>query len=247
MNLLLYKRAMHFIDLPYPKVRLTDTTADGYFYRILEDNDVDIVINIDEDAFIFDMNRLLELLDYVVQNQYINCGMPDGGVVHLRRMNPLVTNAYFNILNVSEIRKIFSIKAVQDFPIHEAHYMDRFPKDMLRGDYKFVNYEAYYPFFIWLSQHFKTLYLNAENHPDGESTVLHDHLNRPFLTHTWYSRLYNIDPVHTHRIDKVIAECGQLSGHCYTPSFGDAAKGRLLLGINMLKQALSKIKKRLIP
>jgi hypothetical protein len=221
MNPVLYSRAMFFVNLPYPKVRLTGTTADGYFYQLLEDTEADIIINIDEDAFVFDINRLKSLIDYVIQNDYVNCGMPDGGVVHLRRMNPLVTNAYFNILNVREIRKLFSVKAVQEFPFYKDNYMDNFPKDLLRGEYKFVNYESYYPFFIWLSQHFKTLYLDAENHPDGESTTLYNHLHEPFLIHTWYSRMYNHDRLHTKRINNVIRECEMHSGRNYPTSFGE--------------------------
>jgi len=221
MNPALYKRAMFFMDLPYPKVRLTGTTADGYFYKMLEDTEADWVINIDEDAFVFDLDKLKNLINYVIENDYVNCGMPDGGVVHLRRMNPLVTNAYFNILNVKEIRKKFSVEAVQKFPLYEEHYMQNFPIHLLKGEFKFVNFESYYPFFIWLSQNFKTLYLNAENHPDGVSTILMDQNNQSFLIHTWYSRMYNNDRLLTKRINKVIHECELNCGRSYTSSFSE--------------------------
>lgn len=246
MNLALYNRAMFFVDLPYPKVRLTGTTADGYFYQMLDDTEADIIINIDEDAFVYDLKLLEELVQYVVDNEYVNCGMPDGGVVHLRRLHPLVTNAYFNILNVREIRKKFSLEAIQKFPFHEDAYMNVLPKAIIKGPYEIVDYEPYYQFFIWLSQNFKTLYLNAENHPDGESTILHDHLNRPFLIHTWYSRMYNNDFFHTKRINRVVRECELSSGRKFETKLSEKLLLNFKLYKKLLIQELVAVKKRLL-
>ena len=245
INLALYNRSMFFLDLPYEKVRLTNTTADGYLYQLIQDTDADIIINIDEDAFVFDTNVLKNLIQYVIDNNYVNCGMPDGGVVHLRRMNPLVTNPYFNILNVSEIRKHFNTFNPQDYSIHKEEYINNFPFNMLKGEYKFVYYEPYYPFFIWLSQNFKTLYLNAENHPDGESTVLCDHNNHPFLIHTWYSRLYNVDKEHTRRINNAVHECEQSCKRTYKPMNNELINSIITYNLSQIKNYLKRIKKKM--
>lgn len=210
MNPALYDRAMFLCSLPFEKVCLTKTTADGYLYSLIQDESADWVVNIDEDAFIFDVNVLEHLIYYCMDNGYVNCGMPDGGVVHLRDGNPLVTNPYFNILHTAKIRETFSIEKSSCFSSSAAEDESVFcQKELLVGNYDFSNdnCEPYYPFFKWIGHNFKTLYLNATNHPDGESTVLEDVNGKPFLIHTWYSRYYNRDAIHTPRINKAFAEC----------------------------------------
>jgi hypothetical protein len=246
MNNALYNRSMFFIDLPYEKVRLLNTTADGYLVQMIRDVDADFIINIDEDAFVFDLERLKALLIYVVENGYVNCGMPDGGMVDIRKFNPLVTNPYFNILNVKSIREKFSEKSIADYPLHKDEYMDNYPKQMLKSEYKFINNEPYCRFFVWMSQEFKTLYLNAETHPDGESTILYDHNNEPFLIHTWYSRFYNTDRFHTKRINAVVQECGALSGRFYKTSLNEQFCSFAKLNYHETVKALVKLKKKLI-
>jgi hypothetical protein len=102
----IYDIAMSFIDLTYKKLALTNTTADGYLYKLLN-IDASWVINIDEDAFILSNNELLNLLDFMQKNEYDFCGMPDGGVVPIRGANPVAMNPYFNIFNIKKIRKSF--------------------------------------------------------------------------------------------------------------------------------------------
>jgi hypothetical protein len=207
MNPALYKRAMFFMDLPYPKVRLTGTTADGYFYKMLEDTEADWVINIDEDAFVFDLDKLKNLINYVIENDYVNCGMPDGGVVGIRSYSPIVTNPYFNILNTKKIREQFSMAEIQSFSSHPIFEPTTHPKNLQKTSYSTEIAEPFYPFFLWISQHFKTLYLDAENHTDHYSTCLKNHLGESFLIHTWFSRTYFFNQFHTKRINEVIHYC----------------------------------------
>ena len=246
MNPALYERSMFFMDLPYPKVRLTNTTADGYLLQMIQDEEADIIINIDEDAFIYDIEKLKVLLKYVIDNGYVNCGMPDGGIVDIRKFNPLVTNPYFNILNVREIRKKFSIEAINNFPLHQDNYMDLYPKNILKSEYKFINNEPYCQILVWMSQQFKTLYLNAEKHPDGESTVLFDHNNEPFLIHTWYSRFYNVDKFHTNRINAVVRECGRRSDRKYRPAIIEQLSSALKVNYHQLIKFFVSVKKKIM-
>lgn len=216
MNDVLYHKSMALCSLPYEKVRLRNTSADGYLYQVIADTEADWVINIDEDAFISNIGALQRLLDYCMENGYVNCGMPDGGVVHLRDGNPLVTNPYLNILNTKAIREQFDISKLNESP-NQARFTQT---DLLVGahDFSATNVEPYYPLFIWMSNHFKTLYLKATNHPDGESTVLYNHLSEEVLIHTWYSRFYNRDPFHTHRINNAFKEaCGKQGIRYHNP------------------------------
>lgn len=207
MNYPLYVRSRGSIRLPWPCNRYLYTTADGYFYRMLR-SDADIAINIDEDAFVYDNKRLRELLEFFLDHHYVNCGMPDGGVVATKQDNPLVTNAFFNILDLRIIRRNFSMKLLADYRVWKPEWETLIPAHMMRTPYRFWMYEPYYPFFCYLAVNFKTLYLDARPHPDGISTCLLDHRGEVFLLHSWFSREYGVSPEHTARINALFAECG---------------------------------------
>jgi len=219
MNDVLYKTAISFLDLPYPKVRLTNTTADGYLQQLIQDEQADIVINIDEDAFVYDTTSLVNLVQYVVENGYANCGMPDGGVVHLRHFNPLVTNPFFNVFNTKLLRAKIIEYNEQDYNVHKESFVEKCPVEMLKGAYEYVYFEPYYPLLIWVNQNFKTLYLSANTHQDGLTTILEDNNGQPFLMHTWFSRAYNDDRLHTKRINDRVLECKKMLDENYQPTF----------------------------
>ena len=244
MNDVLYHKAMALCDLPYKKVRLMGTSADGYLYQLIADTEAEWVINIDEDAFVCDLDAMKRLIDYCIENGYDNCGMPDGGVVHLRDGNPLVTNPYFNILNTKALREQFNADSLKETPCRSQFTQT----DLLVGahDFEATDVEPYYPFFIWTSNHFKTLYLKATNHPDGESTVLYNHIGEPFLIHTWYSRLYNRDIFHTRRIDNAFREACSKQNVRYRNPIGDIMECMFLRSKNGLIQKGVKLKKMIV-
>jgi len=194
-----------------PIVRLTDKTADGYFYAILKDKSCDIAINIDEDAFIVNVDAMLDLADYMLQNDYVNCGMPDGGVL-FRIQNPIVTNPFFNILNLEKIReKTYSNREIKkfDFDAVKQEMIEKFTQEVpLVSKYNFdsIDPDPYYPFFLWLAYHFKTLYLPCRKHADGYSTILYTPDNNELCKHSWYSRFYKVKKFHTQRIMALIDE-----------------------------------------
>ncbi|KAA6348890.1 hypothetical protein EZS27_003690 [termite gut metagenome] len=206
MNRKLYSLSQSTIQLPFKHVRLKNTTADGYLYQILK-RKVDYVINIDEDAFVLDNNRLLELLKYCIANDMDICGFPDGGVLPIRQRNPLVMNPFFNIIHVKKIQASLSKKEIWKYKEHKAKYEQKTPIHLLRTAYTYEFYEPFEPLFVWISQTFKVLYLDAEEHPDGFSSILKDQNQQPFLIHTWHSRSYETDALHTKRINQVIEEC----------------------------------------
>jgi hypothetical protein len=207
MNLALYLKSMSFISSDFHCKRFCRTTADGYMYELVK-QDVDFVINIDEDAFLYDKKALYSLLDYVIENDYVNCGMRDGGAIGIRSFHPLVTNPFFNILNIRKIKSVFDLKVIDNTPIYLPKYDNLIPPN-LNKEFMFCEFEPYYNFFIWLALNFKTLYLNALVHSDTISTILLNQNNEPFLLHSWYSREYGNDIYHTRRINNLYEECKQ--------------------------------------
>lgn len=181
----------------YPCVRLTDQTADGYFYTMLRDSDCDIAINVDEDCFITHPEAVMELLDYVAENHLENAGCPDGGSWAPRYANPLITNPFFNILNLKLIRETFSKDVVRkfDYASHKEEMIASYPKDRLyegcRWDFDVADHEPYCKFFLWMASHHKTLYLPNAQHPDGTTTILMNHKGEEMCRHTWLSRFYS--------------------------------------------------------
>ena len=182
--------------LEIPIVRLTDKSADGYFFSILKDTECDVAINIDEDAFLINPDALLELVNFVVEHNYANVGCPDGGMA-LRIFNPIITNPFFNVFNLELIRtKFISKKDVQAFHYESVkqEMKSQFPMDMLQSTYNFdlLDYEPYYPFFFWLAYNFRTYYLPSQKHQDGISTILYNHQNQPICYHAWMARFYSM-------------------------------------------------------
>ena len=178
-----------------PCVRLTDQSADGYFYTMLKDFDCDIAINVDEDAFVTDPDAILDLIDAVIEGGYANAGYSDGDPATTGR-DKTVTNPFFNVFNLELIRTKFDRKL-----LHR----------------EFSDAEPYYPFFKWMASEFKTLYLPCERHSDGITTVAKDMSGRTVCLHTWFSRFYSmpswvvkrIEPtqgMQKARIDAVISE-----------------------------------------
>ena len=196
----------------YECVRLTNQTADGYFYTMLQHTDCDIAINVDEDCFIIDKDAVLRLVDYVVDNQILNAGFSDS-------RNPLVTNPFFNVFNWKLLREKTGLqtgnqvrKSVQMFYQQNAQ-MEK------------IDFEPYGAFFLWLTQQGKTLYLDGKKHSDTHTTILSNHEGKPMCMHTWYARFYSVPDFITHffdknagmqkdRIDAIIDESYALMGIC---------------------------------
>ena len=179
-------------------VRLTDQTADGYFRTMLRDKDCNIAINVDEDCFITSREAVMELVDYVVANAIANAGCPDGGGWVPRGGNPIVTNPFFNVLNLDMLREQYSLKAEWDFNYqeHQQQMIDAYPQEMLYEgrEYHFeqTDREPYYPFFLWQAYHTKTFYLNSRRHPDGWTTILYNQKGEEMCRHTWLARFYSV-------------------------------------------------------
>jgi hypothetical protein len=179
-----------------------------YMMNKLKDKDIDWLIMIDEDGIIIDNNAILDVIGYMQENEYLVCGMQDGGVNPIRHHSPFAINTYFSILNFKKLLQIWDAEAVvknQYINKGEFKLFDKFIEH--RYDVESV-FEEYYCFYFWiLRQGHKILYLNAENSIEDDiySNVLYNHLNKPIMYHTWYARLYGKSKIHTDRINNVIA------------------------------------------
>lgn len=208
-NIVLYHYSQELISLPYPRVRLYDTTADGYLYQMLDDTDCDIAINIDEDAFVLDNDALKTLIDFVLTNDIVCCGMHDGGALPIRSFNPIVMNPFFNIINLRVIREKFNRDEIEqfDYAAQKKELIKKLPEELRKyGGLKYDNYEPYYHFFFWIAKNFKILYLNVTGHEDGITSIVYNQEYKPILLHTWWSREYGKDVIHTSRIKAIIQE-----------------------------------------
>ena len=189
----------------YPCVRLTDQTADGSFFTMLEDEQCDIAINVDEDCFISDLDAVLALAKKVAEEGWINAGCSDAGPGVPRKGDKEVTNPFFNVFNLHEIRR--SWNAYRLIP------------ELKKDNY--LGIEPYYNFFHWMVRTFpgKTLYLDNERHRDGISTLLYDAEGRHLCSHSWFARQFHPswltrlfegndrkDVNHAARIDSLITE-----------------------------------------
>ena len=207
----------------YPCVRLTDQTADGYFFRMLEDETCDIAINVDEDCFIADLDAVLALARRVEEEGWVNAGCSDAGPGVPRKGDPEVTNPFFNVFNLREIRKEWNT----------GQLIPTLRKDSHRG------LEPYYNYFHWLVQTFpgRTLYLDNCRHADGITTQLFasgvdaESQGALLCCHTWFARLFRIglltrlfegndrkDMDHSLRINRIIDEVYALR-QVHRPSF----------------------------
>lgn len=157
----------------FPCVRLTDQSADGYFYTMLRDKDCDIAINVDEDCFITSKEAVMKLVDYVVENAIVNAGCSDAGAGVPRGGRKEVTNPFFNVFDLRQLREKCTKEAVKQYD------------DGTRQK------EPYYPLFLWMSANCKMLYLESERHPDGMTTILYNQAHEELCRHTWLARFYS--------------------------------------------------------
>lgn len=212
MNPVLFDMSDSLLDIPFRHIPLKNTSAISYFYELLK-YDPDYAINIDEDAFLLDRDALLRLLKFCIKNDIVNCGIPDGGLGSPRAFNPVVTNPFFNIFNIKEIKKAFTPEVLNELDFTEADFERLLPTSLLRSPYRYVkDAEPYYSFFLWMAKNLKTYYLDITLHKDGKSWVVKDPEGYPFLCHSWYSRCWGNELKQTKRIWHLYKWCVRSRG-----------------------------------
>lgn len=189
----LYQKMASLIDAKVIPIQTPSVLQ--YYWHILtsEWENVKWVIHLDEDNFVFDSDRLYNLIAYMERKGYDVAGIPDGGVSTIRRNNPLSINPFLAIFNYEKIKPLL-IKN-PEFSYKCDDLVKYAPKFLFKEGVKYDlngKSEQYYPlFFKLLREGCKFLYLDGvESELDILSTYLFDHENEPFLIHTWFSRRY---------------------------------------------------------
>jgi hypothetical protein len=170
--------------------RITGTGMDSFgYFRELLNLPADWVVNLDEDAFLLKPQLLIDLIRYMEENGHTACGMPDGGVVPIRRHNPAAVNAFFNIFDMRRVRPVWNDWVRVRAASHRPEYENGVAPFARRCAYSFDHFERYYgAFFSLLEAGEKILYLDADTWEDGVSTLLKDHTGEALLLHLWYTR-----------------------------------------------------------
>jgi hypothetical protein len=195
MNDLLYQASGELLGLEdaatfqsFRRFRIMGTDSLGYFRELLR-LDADWVVNLDEDAFVLHPDRLIELIRHMEAGGYAVCGLPDGGVVPIRRHNPAACNAFFNVFDLRRVRRVWERWDRVIAATHKPEYESRIADFARRSTFTFDHFERYYgAFFALLDAGEKFLYLDADEWQDGVSTLLKDAEGRPLLLHCWYTR-----------------------------------------------------------
>ena len=189
----LYQKMASMIDVNVFPLHHSDYLE--FYYMILTINwgNIKWVIQVDGDCFIFDLDRMYNLIKYMEKENFDVAGIPDGGVIDIRPFNPISVNPFFVIFNYSKIQDMLLNGIKRNYEC--ADLIKYAPTHLYKEGMKY-NYanksEEYYPlFFKLLREDCKFLYLDGiKNNEDNASTYLLDDKNKPFLIHTWFARRY---------------------------------------------------------
>jgi glycosyltransferase involved in cell wall biosynthesis len=192
------------IPSPTARHRLRGHSAVDYLLA-LADLPARWVVNLDEDAFLLDPGGLLRLIERMDLEGHAACGMPDGGVVPIRRHSPAVPNAFFNVLDLDRVRPVWSRPMARETPFRPEYAAD-LPDFARRTEFACDDFEPYYGLFHALRAAGESILpLDAETWTDGVSTVLRGIDGEPLLVHAWYAREWTTDPATRRRYEEVVA------------------------------------------
>ncbi|OJW77604.1 MAG: hypothetical protein BGO69_11940 [Bacteroidetes bacterium 46-16] len=191
--------------------------AADYLHYIIDYAETDWIANIDIDCFVFDWPGFTRLLEYLQQNGYDYCGMPDGGVHPGRSWSWCTMNPFFNIFNAAKIKAMRQVHGLSWEVIGKEGYRPEFEERrpaMIKGPYNHIAGEPFHGFFFWLFRMAKGYFMNARILDDELTTYLHGIDGEDIILHTWYSRLYSSDKRTKLRIDRYLKEAQNKKALC---------------------------------
>lgn len=154
------------------------------------------VVSADEDFFLLDESSIDSLIQTMDKNGFVYCGVPDGKVISHRNNSEFNVNPFFNIFNITEIKK-----KIKDFDSVKDQEYQKAIELKYGGKHNLV--EPFAGFFYWLTLNFKGAIFTDVDSLDGTDTIIKLN-NKSFCIHSWYSRNYGTDLVQTKRIDTCI-------------------------------------------
>lgn len=176
--------------------------AKDYLHYVINhavNNGIEYAINIDEDCFITDWDKITCIIA-TMEYTYTHAGMPDGGFHPGRARDYRVQNPFFNVFNIKLIKFVMSkTKLGFDSKLKKPNF------DLMPYGHGGSMKEPFDAFFIRLYKKGNPLHLYADLHEDLITTIL-KWSDKPFALHTWYSR----DASHRDRILQRFEEAKQL-------------------------------------
>ena len=185
--------------------------AHEYLLHILKFKKYEWIINIDLDAFVYNIRGIYRIMKFMKRNNYVLAGPPDGGMYTLRNGYPYIFNAFFNIFHMKKIYlhesdfESLNEKCFQWFSytneIQKENCIQFVKKNIENFPYKITNKnhsqmtEPYYPIFMFLQDKYKHYFLRCEDsqeYPKCPATNVFDPIGNLFLIHTWLGRFYDI-------------------------------------------------------
>jgi hypothetical protein len=175
-DVVLYGKCATFLaHIPYPRIVIKNPRPDEYMDRMFKDfESYDWIINVDDDAFLWNPARLWALMAHMERTGHHYCGMSDGLTFTPREWgNPASMNPYFNVFHMSAIREL-----CEPMPLVEA-MRTKIPWSSLEGQLRGLgtgapthqdlaglpfHLEPFYPHFFKLLQMCKPLYLKGESY-----------------------------------------------------------------------------------
>jgi hypothetical protein len=179
---------------------------DSIFYMMekLKSENIEWLIMADEDVLFEDAKVIFDIIKKMKAENYMVCGIRDGGIISHRTYNPYMINTFFSIINFKELKRIWNKKEVlkNNYILKNEFFDD----DLINVNGKYdINslYEPYYCFYLWLRRkNKKILFLDAGMDNDQiTNSVLYN--NKLFLYHTWFARAYGLSEKHTKRINSI--------------------------------------------
>jgi len=207
LNLKLYKRMLRFIPDSVECIGHTDYSEWIHAVTFLHDAidaTKDVLIVLDEDAYVEDWDAIERLCKYVKENNFTHAGVPDGGSIWHRTHSYVHMNPFFVVFNCSlfKAQKIVAGRTNIDSTNFEQN-MTRFKPAFLNTSYEHDNSEPFAGLFYWLAKIGKPLYLQSRQMTDNIGTIVFDHVGNEICSHCWYSRLYETSPETKARIDRI--------------------------------------------
>lgn len=219
-----------------------------FMFKKLKNTDYEWVIMVDEDVFFTNQDKIFNLIDYMIDNDFTVCGVRDGGMISHRNYNPLAINMFFSIINYKKIKSTLTINDIREN--HHVNFKFNFKLPEFKSEFDLKSLkEPYYGFYFWLlSKGYKILYLNIKNSlNDYLSTIVLDHKENELLIHTWYARSYNSSKFHTDRINNVIKKLGSENKLLFNNKEDYKVwKNSSFYARNLIRKTLKKIKMKFV-
>lgn len=176
-----------------------------YMFKKLKKYNIKWLIMADEDVIFNDEDYIFDLINLLNKNNYLCCGVRDGGVIKHRNYNPFAINTFFSIINFEKLKSIFNISKIKKHQyIRKGEFNDDLGNTIFNYNKESL-YEQYYCFYFWLRRNGgRILFLNSKMGDDAISNKLFSPEGLELLTHTWYARSYGINQTQTKRIDGLL-------------------------------------------